>query len=59
MGATGPTGPTGPAGAGLDRVDIFVPGGFYPAGRMVASNGSLYQVVRDNQTGVPGKSLIS
>lgn len=56
MGATGPTGPTGPAGAGLDRVDIFVPGGFYPAGRMVASNGSLYQVVRDNPTGVPGKS---
>ena len=56
VGATGAIGPTGPAGAGLDSVDAFVQGGSYLAGKMVVSDGSLYQVVRDNPTGVPGKS---
>ena len=55
-GPTGPTGPVGPAGAGIDTASQFVPGYPYAEGNMVYYNGSLYQVLRNNPSGVPGTS---
>ncbi len=49
-------GPQGPAGVGLDNVEDYVSGKPYTARKMVFSNGALYQVVKDNPTGIPGDS---
>ncbi len=56
MGPEGPMGPTGPAGAGLSAVDEFIPGFPYARGAMVYYNNALYQVNRNNPSGLPGTS---